>query len=308
MRPTKFSAPAVLIAVTIILALAGCSSSSSSSNSSSGSFAGKWAFELEQNGAAPNYEIDTNFTQTGSAVTSDAGNTIDGFGCTNLNEAPSDMTSGTVNGSTFNLTFTIHSGQPDAQTLTLTGTLTNAGGKQIDGTYAWSTGPCNSLQTGIFTAASIGSLTGQYGGVLINGANVSDTITGMVTEDSDFTTSASITVMNNSCLSAISPSANIGGYSVGRLTSFYGTAGSNTVAFAGATTGPAATIDGVWSVVPGCANQAGGTFDFYNVAKSGQPAAQPAAGTSTAAALQATPSPDLLKNFAALVASRHNNP
>jgi hypothetical protein len=306
MKLTKSISFAILGAM--ILFLSSCSSSGSTSSSQSKpSFNGKWVFVLMQNpGAIDQNEIDANFTQSGVSISSDSSNTVDGFPCVFNDEPPSDTTVGSVTGRAFNLTFTLHSGQPDAQTLALTGTLT-PDRSQINGTYTWSAGPCNSLQTGIFDAAFIASLTGQYTGVLINSdTGITDPITGMITEDPDFQTSGSFNVMNDSCLSTISPAPTQAGYSIGQLTYFFGTDGTNTVGFSGTTIKGAAIINGVWTISPGCTNEGGGAFDFTNVATSGAPA--PANNGATDAAAQflaAPPSPQLMKNFQALMAARH---
>jgi hypothetical protein len=285
----------------VALVFGGCSSSSSS-NGTATSFNGKWVFELEQNGAAPESEIDLNFTQNGLSISSDASSTIDGFPCFNPEEPPSDTTNGTLSGSTFNLNFTLHSGQPDAQTLALTGTISD-NGPQVNGTYVWSAGSCNSLQNGIFTAVFIPSLSGQYRGVLIQTASYPTTA--MISEDPDFQTSASINVMNNPCLSAISPSLTQSGFSIGRLTNFFGTDASQAVGFSGSTGAQASAIDGDWTIAPGCSNQGnGGVFDLDNVAKS----SAPPPNAQTAKLLAAPPSQQLLNNFQSMIAARRRAP
>jgi hypothetical protein len=212
--------------VALLIVLGGCGGSSGTHTTFSPFFTGKWTATIVSPAQGQLANLDMNLAQNGEAISSDSLNTIDNLNCPD-NLTHMDSTTGTVNGSQFNLVFSVNS-----ESITLTGTIV-AGGKSIFGNFTSGGGPCLNGASGTFAAAFIPPVTGTYTGTLTSVSNVVSNATAMLSEDANFNVSASVVVTNNTCISSLSTVAPDFGMSIGDLTVFDVADGTTSVDFIG---------------------------------------------------------------------------
>jgi hypothetical protein len=225
MRPSYLG----VLALTIVL----CSCTGSGSGSGSGGttpfVAGKWSITLEPSIPGQLANLDINFTQAGDTISSDKKNTTDNMICPGsgnpLDRVNSSM--GTVRGNQFNLVFTVN-----GETITMSGTISPAG-VGVSGNFTSSGGPCLNGDSGTFNAELIPPATGMYTGTMTSITGVVSGVTATLTEDANFNVTATMMVTSNTCLSSLATGPSNLGLSVGDLTGFTVTDGTNSVNFIG---------------------------------------------------------------------------
>jgi hypothetical protein len=269
----------LLAALALAVLLASCSSGSGSSSGGGGSSStfvpGKWTagIDLSGNGMiGPTFEVDMNLTQSGNTISSNSDNTVDSLTC---GAAHVDSTTGTVNGDQFKLVISINS-----ETATLTGTL-NADGKSVNElktkVVSSQGGVCFNGLGGGFGANFVPALTGTFTGTMqVNGAPAAPAVTAMLTEDPSFDLMGSMVVTGDPCFSSLAIAAANPGTSIGSVSEFEMTDGTNIVDFTGhILTSPATAFeyDGNLIVTSGCTEEFGTiTLDPEAAAAMGAPA------------------------------------
>ena len=306
-----FFLTALALALTVLLT--SCSSGSSSSGgggggggggSSSPFVAGKWTagVDLSGNGViGPTFEVDMNLVQSGNTISSNSDNTVDNLTCGAVHV---DSTVGTVDGDQFELVITINS-----ETATLTGTL-NADGKSVNElkTKVISSpgGVCFNGESGGFGANFVPPLTGTLTGTMqITGVLGEPSVTATLTEDSSFNVSGSMTVTMDPCFSSLATAPNKPGTSIGSLSSFEMTDGTNVVDFMGKillAPGLPDSYNANFTVTAGCTEEFGAANLNFNTM-----ATADAAAASSSKNAASSINPVLVERFNALVAIRHEH-
>lgn len=211
----------------LAIVLSGCTGSGSGSTASQ-FVAGKWGIRLVPRFPSQLADLDMNLTLAGDTISSDSKNTTDNMTCGGVNLLNhADSTMGTVKGNQFNLAFTINS-----ETITMTGTISPAG-EGVSGNFTSSGGPCLNGGSGTFNADLSPTVTGMYTGTMTSLANVVSGVTATLTEDANFNVTATMMVTSNTCFSALATEPSNLGLSVGDLTGFTVTDGTNSVNFIG---------------------------------------------------------------------------
>jgi hypothetical protein len=304
----RFSSVALTLCLTILLA--GCSSSSGSSGGASGGGSspfvpGKWTvttFSSLGFLASP-VEFDLNLAQSGNTISSNSENTVDNAACAGMHV---DTSTGTVTGNQFNLVLDVNS-----ETITVTGTL-SADGKSIvaeSGAFTSSPGgPCLNGEHGGIIANFVPPFTGTLTGTMqVFNVLGEPGVTAMFTEDPSFSLSGSMIVINDPCFSTLATKPDNPGISIGSLSSFEMTDGTNIVDFVGhiLTAGSTLTFeyDANWSVTAGCTEESGViTLDPGTLQ-----AAASVSAASISKASASTINPVLVERFKALLAARHEH-
>jgi len=292
-------------AVALLILLTSCSSGSGGGGGSTTTFVpGKWTVTLflSNNGnLGPVVEVDMNLTQTGTTISSNSDNTVDNRVCGGIH---TDSTTGTVNGSQFNLVISIN-----AETATLAGTL-SADGKSIDTlnskVSSSSGGPCFLGDSGGFSGNFVPPLTGTLTGPMqIPGLPTAPTVTAMLDEDSSFNVTGSMVVTNDPCFSSLTTTADNPGMSIGSLSSFEMTDGTNTLEFMGivqVAPGLPNSYNAGFTVSAGC-TQESGTMELNFDSAAAVARASGATSNSTSAASRINPV--LVERLNALRVARH---
>jgi hypothetical protein len=143
------------------------------------------------------------------------------------------------------------------------------------------------------------------GTMQILGTTIFPNVTAMLTEDSSFNVSGSMAVTNDPCFSSLATNPANPGMSVGSLSSFEMTDGTNVVDFMGKiqiAPGLPDSYSADFTVTAGCTQEFGGVdLNFSTMATADAPAAS---GSKKAAN---TINPVLVERFKALVATRHEH-
>lgn len=252
----RFSSALSTLFLTILLV--SCSSGSGGGGGASPFVSGKWTATLFPitGLAAFTPEFDMNLAQTGSTISSDSDNTVDSATCAGTHV---DSSIGAITDDQFKLVLTINS-----EKIALTGAL-SADGKSIIGSTGRFTaspgGPCLNGESGGFTAAFIPPLAGSFTGTMQGiGVLGEPGVTAMLSEDPSFNVSGSMTVTNDPCFSALATAPDKPGISIGSLSSFEATDGTNVIDFIGhILLGPTGTpeYDANLNVIAGCTEESG---------------------------------------------------
>jgi hypothetical protein len=299
-----------IFAVCLTTLLVGCGGSGGnvgSVNSGGGSVfvTGKWtlvAFEIIPNEFGPAVEFDMNFTQSGNTISSDSDNTVDNAICGGTHV---DSSAGTVTGNQFKLLLTINT-----ETISVTGTL-SADGKSMsitDSNFTSSpNGPCFNGTHGNFTANFVPPFTGSFSGTMIVSPILgTPTVTAMFTEDTNFNLSGSLMVTGNPCFTSLATAPSKPGISIGSLSSFEMTDGTNVLDFSGHILTAAAPMgfeyDGEFDVTSGCTEEFDGQISLDPATSSAAVAA-----TSKPKSTVSTINPVLVERLKVLAALRHEH-
>jgi hypothetical protein len=255
----RFGSVALTLGLTILLA--GCASGSGSSGGAGGGggsspfVSGKWTvttFSSLGFQASP-VEFDMNLTQSGSMISSNNDNTVDNAACAGTHV---DSSTGTVTGNQFNLVLSVNS-----ETITLTGTI-SADGKSIvaeSGTFTSSPGgPCLNGEHGGIIANYVPPFSGSFTGTIQVESVPISPVVATLSENQSFDVSGSMTVTGNPCFSALATARSNPGKSIGSLTSFEMTDGTNVVDFMGTilvVQGPPDEYEAHFNVIAGCTEE-----------------------------------------------------
>jgi hypothetical protein len=296
------------LALAVVMLLTSCGGGSGSSGGGGGAMStfvpGKWSFSLfssSSNMFGPTAELDMNLNQSGGTISSDNLGSVDSVSCAGMHL---DSSTGTVSGDKINLVFSI-----DSEKITLNATLAPGGTAVGDanlGSWSAGDGPCLGRQHGIFTASLIPSLTGTSTGMLsLANINSVPSVTAMLAEDSNFNISGSMAVTDDPCFSSLAISPTNLGMSVGSLSSFEMTDGTNVADVTGQMfmeSPPPSLFDAQFNVISGCTEEFGElTLDVNG---DDGPAAMQARTRSTGNVTAPKINPLLVERVKALLAAR----
>jgi hypothetical protein len=224
----KISAALALVLTVLLTSCGGGSSSGGGGGSSTTFVPGKWRATLYSGHGllfANTVELDMDLLQSGGTISSDSGHSVDSAFCTGMHV---DSSSGTVSGDKFNLVFKI-----DAETITLDGTL-GADGKSItNGKFASSGGSCIDGPPISFSAGTAPPLSGPFAGTLQIDPLGAPGVTATLAEDANFNVTGSMLVTGDPCFSSLATEPDNPGISIGDLSSFEMSDGTNTLDFVG---------------------------------------------------------------------------
>jgi hypothetical protein len=301
------------LALAVVVLLTSCGGGSGGSSGGGGGATstfvpGKWSFSLfssSSNLFGPTAELDLNLNQSGGAISSDTLGSVDSVSCAGMHL---DSSTGTVSGDKINLVFSI-----DSEKITLNATLA-PGGTAVDdanlGNWSAGDGPCLGRQHGIFTASMIPSLTGTSTGMLsLANINSVPSVTAMLAEDQNFNISGSMAVTDDPCFSSLAISPTNLGMSIGSLSSFEMTDGTNVADVTGQTfmeSPPPSLFDAQFNVTSGCTEEFGELI--LNINSADAPAAMQARTPSTGNVTAPKINPLLVERMKALLALRRQNP
>jgi hypothetical protein len=294
-------------AMTVVVLLTSCGGGSGGGGGATSTFVrGKWSFSLfssSSNMFGPAAELDMNLNQSGGTISSDNLGSIDSVSCAGMHL---DSSTGTVSGDKINLVFSI-----DSEKITLNATLAPGGTAVGDanlGSWSADDGPCLGRQHGIFTAGMIPSLTGTSTGMLsLANINSVPSVTAMLAEDQNFNISGSMAVTDDPCFSSLAILPTNLGMSIGSLSSFEMTDGTNVADVTGQLfmeSPPPSFFDAQFSVVSGCTEEFGGLrLNINGDAPAAMQARTPSTGNVTAPKIN----PLLVERMKALLAARRQN-
>lgn len=304
MQRSFFSAVVFAVAIVAVGLFAGCGGGSSSGGgggTSSTFVPGKWTFSIFSNSGlfGPTAELDMDLVQSGGTISSSNLESVDSVSCGGMHL---DSSTGTVSGDKIHLVFSI-----DSEKITFDATLAPGGtavGEASLGSWSADDGPCLGGQHGIFTANQIPSLTGNWTGAMgLANVNTLPSVTVMLAEDADFNVSGSMAVTGDPCFSSIAIAPDNLGLSIGSVSSFEMTDGTNVVDFIGSVEGvppvPLA-FDAEVTVIAGCTEESG----TLNITMGDPPAAMDASGARNAKAGARKISPLLVERMKTLMAAR----
>jgi hypothetical protein len=305
MQRSRSSAVAFAVTILLVSFFAGCGGSSTGSGgggTSSTFVPGKWTFSIfssSSNLFGPTAELDMDLDQSGGMISSDNLESVDSVSCAGMHL---DSSTGTVSGDKIHLVFSI-----DSEKITFDATLAPGGtavGEASLGSWSAQDGPCLGGQHGIFTANLIPSLTGTWTGTLsLANVNSMPSVTVMLAEDANFNVSGSMAVTGDPCFSSIAIAPDNPGLSIGSLSSFEMTDGTNVVDFIGSLEGvPPIPLqfDANVTVVAGCTEESG----VLNITSGDGPAAMDSSGARNAKASTQKISPLLVERMKNLMAAR----
>jgi hypothetical protein len=268
---------------------------------------GKWSFGLfssSSNMLGPTAELDMNLNQSGETISSDNRGSVDSVSCAGMHM---DSSTGTISGDKINLVFSI-----DSEKITLDATLAPGGtavGEANLGSWSAGDGPCLGGQHGIFNANLIPSLTGTSTGMLnLSNINSVPSVTAMLAEDSNFNISGSMAVTDDPCFSSLAISPTNLGMSVGSLSSFEMTDGTNVADVTGQIfieSLPPSLFNAQFGVISGCTEEFGGLT--LNLNGDDAPAATQARTPSTGNVSAPKINPLLVERMKSLLAARRQN-
>jgi hypothetical protein len=247
---------ALALAITVLMTT--CSSGSGGSSGGGGTTSvfvpGKWTITLFSNSGslfANTVELDLDLTQSGSAVSSDTTHSIDGASCAGMHV---DSSTGSVSGDTIKLVFSI-----DSEQITMKGKLSPDGKSILSGTFTPGNGSCISGTPINIMGGWTPGLNGSFsGGIQIPDA--APTVTAVLAEDASFDLTGNMNVTGDTCFSVISTAPDNPGISIGDLSAFEMTDGTNMVDFVGRieqAPGLATEYDANFTVAAGCTEQTG---------------------------------------------------
>lgn len=304
MRRSFLSAMAFAVAILAVSLFAGCGGSGGTNGgggTSSTFVPGKWTFSIFSNSGlfGPTAELDMDLDQSGGTISSDNLESVDSISCGGMHL---DSSTGTVSGDKIHLVFSI-----DSEKMTFDATLAPGGtavGEASLGNWSADAGPCLGGQHGIFTANLIPSLTGTWTGTMgLTNVNSFPSVTVMLAEDADFNVSGSMAVTGDPCFSSIATAPDNLGLSIGSVSSFEMTDGTNVVDFIGSVEGVSPIplqFDANVTVVSGCTEEAG----TLNITMGDAPGAMDSSGARNAKAGTPKISPLLVERMKNLMAAR----
>lgn len=253
MRRIFFSA----LALTITVLMTACSSGSGGSSGGGGTSVfvpGKWTITLFSNSGslfANTVELDLDLTQSGTAISSDTNHSIDGASCAGMHV---DSSTGSVSDDTIKLVFSI-----DSEQITMKGKLSPDGKTILSGTFTPGNGSCISGAPINIMGGWTPGLNGSFSGG-IQTPDAAPTVTAMLAEDASFDVTGNMDVVGDTCFSTLSTAADNPGLSIGDLSSFEMTDGTNVVDFVGQieqAPGLPTEYDANFTVAAGCTEQTG---------------------------------------------------
>jgi hypothetical protein len=252
MRRLFFSVFALAIAISMTACGSG-SGSSSGGGATSVFVPGKWSITLFSGGGlfANTVELDLDLTESGLNISSDTNHSVDGASC-NGNHV--DSSTGSVSGDKFNLVFSI-----DGEQITMNGTLSADGKSITGGTFTPGNGSCINGAPLSIMGTWVPALSGSFSGDL-SALSAAPTVTAMLAEDASFDLTGSLDVTGDPCFSMLATAADNPGISIGALSSFEMSDGTNVVDFVGRVElapGEPTELDADYTVAAGCTEQSG---------------------------------------------------
>jgi hypothetical protein len=195
--------------------------------------------------------------QSGNTISSDSGHTVDSSNCTGMHV---DSSTGTVSGDKFRLVFSI-----DSDTLTLDGTLGADGQSITNGKFTSSGGTCISGAPLSFSAGTAPPLTGPFAGTIQIDPLGAPGVTATMAEDANFNVTGSMTVTDDPCFSSLATKPDNPGISIGELSSFEMTDGTNVLDFVGKIL-QAPNLPSLYqanvTITAGCTEESGGLLEM----------------------------------------------
>jgi hypothetical protein len=305
MQRSFSSAVIFTMAILVTGLFAGCGGGGGTSSGGGGASStfvpGKWTFSIFSNSGlfGPTAELDMDLDQSGGTISSSNLESVDSVSCGGMHL---DSSTGTVSGDKIHLVFSI-----DSEKITFDATLAPGGtavGEASLGNWSAEDGPCLGGQHGIFTASLIPALTGTWTGILgLANVNTMPSVTVMLAEDANFSVSGSMAVTDDPCFSSIAIAPDNLGLSVGSLSSFEMTDGTNVLDFIGSIEGvPPIPLqfDANVTVVSGCTEESG----TLNITMGDPPAAMDSSGARNAKAGKQKINPLLVERMKNLIAAR----
>jgi hypothetical protein len=288
------------LALVFTILLTSCGGGSSSGGASSTTFVpGKWRATLYSGHGllfANTVELDMDLLQSGGTISSDSGHSIDSAFCAGMHV---DSSSGTVSGDKFNLVFKI-----DVETITLEGTLSADGKSITNGKFTSSGGSCIDGPPISFSAGTAPSLSGPFAGTIQIDPLGAPGVTATLAEDANFNVTGSMLVTGDPCFSSLANAPDNPGISIGDLSSFEMTDGTNTLDFVGnilQTPNLPNFYQANVTITAGCTEESGGLLEmnFGTIPPDVSPSGTRRAGISTQKI-----NPLLVERMKALMAAR----
>jgi hypothetical protein len=224
----RFFSATLAVGMAILCGSCGGGGSSGGGGSITTFVPGKWTATLFSGSGglfANTVELDMDLVQSGDTISSDNGHSVDSALCAGMHV---DSSIGSVSGDKFKLVFNI-----DSDTLTLDGTLSADGKSIAAGKFTSSGGTCISGTPITFSAGTTPPLMGPFAGTIQIDPLGAPSVTATMAEDANFNVTGSMMVVGDPCFSSLATEPANPGISIGELSSFEMTDGTNVLDFVG---------------------------------------------------------------------------